>query len=104
MWAGTNEDPPCITIFSAPNYCEHENPASILITGTSAEKAKVLIFMESCHNYFLEDHRNDDRIIYPMVPNDIFTSFAPYMCNWLTEIFQTVLDVINEQEFVEVDD
>ena len=22
-WAGENEDPPCITIFSAPNYCQH---------------------------------------------------------------------------------
>ena len=38
-WAGEDEegnnlDPPCITIFSAPNYCGHRNPGSILVTGS----------------------------------------------------------------------
>ena len=23
LWRGEDEDPPCITIFSAPNYCQH---------------------------------------------------------------------------------
>jgi len=23
MWNGLNSDPPCITVFSAPNYCGH---------------------------------------------------------------------------------
>lgn len=98
MWAGPNADPPCITIFSAPNYCEHENPGSILVTASSTEKAKILTYLESNHNFFLPDHRDDDDIVYPMVPNDAFSSFAPYMCDWLTEIFQTILDIMNDEE------
>lgn len=97
MWAGPQADPPCITIFSAPNYCEHENPASILITRNGSEKAKILTYMESCHNFFLPDNDpDDDRTTFPMIPHDAFTSFAPYMKNWLTEVFQIILDKIND--------
>ena len=29
-WRGEAEDPSCITIFSAPNYCKHKNKGSIM--------------------------------------------------------------------------
>ena len=49
LWAGKDEegvdrDPPCITIFSAPNYSNHQNPGSILITGDANKKARVLVY------------------------------------------------------------
>ena len=47
----------------------------------------LLTYYESCHNFFLPDARDDDRIYYPIVPHDAFTSFASYMKDWLTEIF-----------------
>ena len=56
MWAGEEEDPPCITIFSAPNYCDHMNPGSILITGTASAKASILMYEESkTKPYYLPD-------------------------------------------------
>ena len=84
-WAGEDEDPPCITIFSAPNYCQHGNPASILITGTKKEKAKVLVFEEcNYHNYFLPEAETG---AFPEDPYDAFRWFMPAMNEWLTEIF-----------------
>ena len=53
MWAGEDEDPPCITIFSAPNYCQHKNPGSILVTEHQGEKARILTYDQYKHNYFL---------------------------------------------------
>ena len=49
MWAGKNEDPVCITIFSAPNYCGHENPGSIFVTGSPKVKDRVLCYDEYDH-------------------------------------------------------
>ena len=30
MWNGENNDPPCITVFSVPDYCKHNNRGAIL--------------------------------------------------------------------------
>ena len=78
MWAGTNEDPPCITIFSAPNYCFNENPGSILVTAGETTKAKVLTFMESHYNYYIPSSMPNEEgefemIEYPDEPLDILT-------------------------------
>ena len=55
MWDKKINDPKCITIFSAPNYCNHENRASIFLASTS-EKSKVLTYGESPYNmYYLRD-------------------------------------------------
>ena len=31
MWNGENNDPPCITVFSVPDYCNHHNRGAILL-------------------------------------------------------------------------
>ena len=31
-WDGPEEFPPCITVFSAPNYCASDNDAAVMIT------------------------------------------------------------------------
>ena len=47
MWHGNAAEPPLITIFSAPNYCGHENFGAIMITGQDEEeKTKILIYAE----------------------------------------------------------
>ena len=93
MWAGKDEDPPCITIFSAANYCQHENPGSILITGNAKRKAQILVYQECKYkNYFLPDAETG---LPPESDHDIFTWFMPAINEWLTEMFRTWLDKIN---------
>ena len=96
MWAGKSEDPPCITIFSAANYCGHENPGSILITGNAKAKAQILVYDECQYtNYFLP---NAETGRYPEEPYDCINWFMPAMGEWFTEIFQTVIDKMREAE------
>eukprot|EP00354_Favella_ehrenbergii_P010388 CAMPEP_0170454110 /NCGR_PEP_ID=MMETSP0123-20130129/2472_1 /TAXON_ID=182087 /ORGANISM="Favella ehrenbergii, Strain Fehren 1" /LENGTH=56 /DNA_ID=CAMNT_0010716715 /DNA_START=995 /DNA_END=1168 /DNA_ORIENTATION=+ len=45
--------------------------------------------------YFLVDPETGD---YPADPYDGISWFMPAMKEWLTEIFQKILDKINEQE------
>ena len=101
LWAGADAEPPVITIFSAPNYCEHENLAAILVTGSATEKARILTYYESCGNYYLPDHQVDDeteRVFYPLIPHNAFTSFAYLLKEWITQIFQTILDLMNSAD------
>ena len=91
-WAGSWSDPPCITIFSAPNYCQHGNPASILVTGNESQKARVLVYEEcSQKNYFLPDTETG---LYPEKPFDVFNYFMPAIGEWMNEIFTSVINKI----------
>ncbi len=93
MWAGKNEDPVCITIFSAPNYCGHENPGSIFVTGSPNVKDRVLCYDEYAHqNYMLLDRETGE---YPVDPSDAITWFNEAMKEWLSEIFKSILSKIN---------
>ena len=56
----------------------------------------MLVFEEcSYHNYFLPEAETG---AFPEDPYDAFTWFMPAMNEWLTEIFQTWLNKINEQD------
>ena len=93
MWAGKDEGPVCITIFSAPNYCQHDNPASIFVTGSATEKDRVLCYEESAHrNYMLLDRETCE---YPEDPSDAITWFNEAMCEELSQIFKSILTKIN---------
>lgn len=85
MWAGKDEDPPCITIFSAPNYCDHDNPGSILVTGSAKKKTSVLVY-EECPNkpYYLPDYETGES---PEDPFDAINWFKPAMEEWLDQIY-----------------
>ena len=43
-WNGPNEFPPCITVFSAPNYCASDNEAAVMIS--EEDKVDVRTFTE----------------------------------------------------------
>ena len=55
MWDGNKNDPTCITIFSAPNYCNHENNAAVFLV-CPEQKSRVLTYGESSYTmYYLRD-------------------------------------------------
>ena len=62
LWRGEDKDPPCITIFSAPNYCQHRNLGAVLVFKNQGEKAQVLTYSQHQHNYFmrLQDWEDPD--------------------------------------------
>lgn len=94
MWKGKGNDPPCITIFSAPNYCGHQNPASIFVTDFDHSQ-KVLVYEEyPVRQYFLPDWTTNE---YPTEPYDIFRWFMPCMREWITQFFNTVISKINDK-------
>ena len=102
MWAGEEEDPPCITIFSAPNYCDHMNPGSILITGTASAKASILMYEESkTKPYYLPDLEIGG---YPDDPFDAISWFQPAMNEWVSEIFTKILNKMRMMQQDEEDD
>lgn len=43
-WDGPNEFPPCITVFSAPNYCASDNDAAVMIS--DGDRVDVRTFTE----------------------------------------------------------
>ena len=82
MWEGEDKAPVCITIFSAPNYCQHENPGTIFVTDPTIGSSRVLTFQESAHhNYFLPD---PETMEHPEVPFDAIRWFMPAMKEWIT--------------------
>lgn len=58
MWDKENNDPACITIFSAPNYCHHENRASVFLISPK-QKSKVLTYGESPYQMYYLRNRGD---------------------------------------------
>ena len=56
-WDGPNEFPPCITVFSAPNYCASDNDAAVMIS--EGEKVDVRTFTERQDKPFVLPERAD---------------------------------------------
>lgn len=107
MWNGLVNDPPCITIFSAPNYCGHENPGTIFVTGTGLT-SKVLTYGEAPYKPFylpyqkLPDEPIEEyEIDYPIEPLDAFRWFMLPMREFITGFFNVVTAKINSQEEAE---
>ena len=64
-WDGNNEFPPCITLFSAPNYCGHGNDAAVMIS--SGEAVDIRTFEE----------KKGKPVVLPAPVNDVFSFFQP---------------------------
>ena len=56
-WDGPTEFPPCITVFSAPNYCASDNDAAVMIS--EGEKVDVRTFTERQDKPFVLPERAD---------------------------------------------
>ena len=56
-WDGPNEFPPCITVFSAPNYCASDNDAAVMIS--DGDKVDVRTFTERQDKPFVLPERAD---------------------------------------------
>jgi serine/threonine-protein phosphatase 2B catalytic subunit len=56
-WDGPNEFPPCITVFSAPNYCASGNDAAVMIS--EEDKVDVRTFTERQDKPFVLPERAD---------------------------------------------
>ena len=81
MWNGLDKDPPCITIFSAPNYCNHDNSGTVFVTGPSIQ-SKILTFREALHKVY---HLPDPEIFeYPVEPYDALRWFMPGLREWVS--------------------
>ena len=102
MWRGEQDDPPCITIFSAPNYCQHRNPGAILYTNNQGDKARIYTYNQFQHNYFLRLQPEEDpgfetdRPRYADDPSVVFISYHNYIKWWISDIFQHLLCEIAE--------
>lgn len=57
-WDGPNEFPPCITIFSAPNYCSSDNEAAVMMI-SEGDKVDVRTFTERQDKPFQLPERAD---------------------------------------------
>ena len=74
-----------MTIFSAPNYCNHLNPATVFVANRN-DRPRVLVYDEAPYKpYYLPIMKADDedledyRIRYPVVPNDAISWFMDPM-------------------------
>ena len=56
-WDGPNEFPPCITVFSAPNYCASDNEAAVMIS--DGDRVDVRTFTERQDKPFVLPERAD---------------------------------------------
>lgn len=56
-WDGPNEFPPCITVFSAPNYCASDNDAAVMIS--DGDKVDVRTFTERKDKPYVLPERAD---------------------------------------------
>ena len=56
-WDGPNELPPCITVFSAPNYGASENDAAVMIS--DGDRVDVRTFTERQDKPFVLPERED---------------------------------------------
>ena len=95
MWGGKDKEPPCITIFSAPNYCGHMNLGSIFVTGPNME-SRVLTYEESkTKRYYLIDRETSE---YPEEPFDAFRWFMPTFSSLVAQVFNVITSKINSYE------
>ena len=63
-WNGPNEFPPCITVFSAPNYCASDNEAAVMIS--EEDKVDVRTFTERQDKpYVLPEHVDAFSVFQP---------------------------------------
>jgi len=56
-WDGPTEFPPCITVFSAPNYCASDNEAAVMIS--DGDRVDVRTFTERTDKPFVLPERQD---------------------------------------------
>jgi len=77
-WNGTNEFPPCITVFSAPNYCASDNEAAVMIS--EEDKVDVRTFTE----------RQDKPYVLPERV-DAFSVFQPRLNSLVLDAIYNVL-------------
>lgn len=63
MWDKCVKNPVCITIFSAPNYCNHENEAAVFLV-SPGEKSKVLTYYQSPYSIYYLKNRDDALTIF----------------------------------------
>ena len=82
QWNGTEEFPPVITIFSAPNYCgTHDNQAAVLISKGDNVDIKTFVEKKECIPYTLPED--------PLL--DAFTFFHDGLCGHVLEFLYEVL-------------
>lgn len=77
-WNGANEFPPCITVFSAPNYCSSGNEAAVMIS--EADRVDVRTFSE----------RTDKPFILPE-QQDAFSVFQPRLQSLVLDAIYNIL-------------
>ena len=80
-WNGPNEFPPCITIFSAPNYCASDNDAAVMIT--EGDNVDVRTFAE----------KKDKPFCLPERP-DAFQIFWPRMTSHILECVHLIMKFV----------
>ena len=104
MWNGSKNAPPCITIFSAPNYCDHDNPGTVFVTGPGV-KSKILTYGEAPYKpYYLpnqklpDEQMEDYTIEYPLEPIDALRWFMFPMRESITQFFNVVVAKINSHD------
>lgn len=77
-WDGPNEFPPCITVFSAPNYCASDNDAAVMIS--EGDKVDVRTFTE----------RKDKPYVLPERA-DAFTVMQPRLQSLILDVIYNIL-------------
>lgn len=72
-WNGDEEFPPCVTVFSAPNYCDMKNDAAVMIS--EGEEVDLKTFQAKKNiPYILPDDANG------------FAFFSPFMTGHILDI------------------
>lgn len=61
-WDGPNEFPPCITVFSAPNYCASDNDAAVMIS--DGDRVDVRTFTERQDKPYVLPERADALTVF----------------------------------------
>ena len=82
MWNGPDQDPPCMTVFSAPNYCLHENDAAVF-TANPGELPIVSTYYEADYSmYFVGSDRDRNYCAVAL--------FFPLLCSYTMELMETL--------------
>lgn len=71
MWDKSVKNPVCLTIFSAPNYCYHENEAAVFLVNPG-ENSKILTYYKSPYEiYYLKNRDDALTIFFPALVEEI---------------------------------